>query len=111
MREEASRVFETLRAKGEEFFGAVSAELMSNPRFMKALEAAWKGKAKLDEAVAQGLKSANIPTRTEFKSALRRIEALEARVAELSTARPARKATAKPRARRSKAPAGETAGE
>lgn len=97
---EPSSVFEALRAKGEEFFGAVSAELMANPRFMKAVETAWKGKAKLDETVAQALKSANIPTRTEFKSALRRIEALEARLQELeakrAAARPAR--APKPRA-------------
>jgi len=97
---EATSVFEALRAKGEEFFGAVSAELMSNPRFMKAVETAWKGKAKLDEAVAQALKSANIPTRTEFKSALRRIDALDARVKELETA--AAKPT-RPRAGRAKA--------
>jgi polyhydroxyalkanoate synthesis regulator phasin len=99
---EASRVFETLKAKGEEFFGAVSAELMSNPRFMKALETAWKGKAKLDETVAQALKTANIPTRTEFKAALRRLDALEARLEQLEAgAAPAARARA-PRPRGSK---------
>jgi polyhydroxyalkanoate synthesis regulator phasin len=84
-------VFERLKARGEEVLTQVSGELMSNPRFMKAMEAAWQGKAKLDEAVARALKTMNIPTRTEFKKALRRIEALEQ---ELSTLKAAR---AKPR--------------
>lgn len=96
---EATNVFEALRAKGEEFFGAVSAELMANPRFMKAVETAWKGKARLDEAVAQALKSANIPTRTEFKSALRRLDALDARVQALESAVAAAKPAAKPKPR------------
>ncbi len=64
----------------------VSGELMSNPKFMKAMEAAWQGKAKLDEAAARALKTMNIPNRAEFKKALRRIEALEAELAGLKAA-------------------------
>lgn len=107
---DAVRMFDLLKAKGEEVFAQVSAELMANPRFMQAMQAAFKGKAKLDEAVAQALRTANIPTRTEFKRAVRRIEALEAQVEELKTAlreRPAPRRAA-PRARktaRAKAPA------
>jgi hypothetical protein len=90
-----------LKARGEELFGRVSAELMQNPNFMRALEAAWKGKAKLDEAVAGALKRMNIPTRTEFKRAQKRIDELEARLGALESrqARPARA----PRAKRPRA--------
>jgi septal ring factor EnvC (AmiA/AmiB activator) len=109
---DAVNVFAGLRAKGEELFGQITAELMANPRFLKAMETAFKGKAKFDEAVAQALKSANIPTRTEFKRALKRIDALERQLEELraevatltaAAARPARRARAragKPAARR-----------
>lgn len=66
-----------IRARGEEFFSQVSGELMKNPQFVSAMQAAVAGKEKLDEAVAQALQTMNIPTRTEFKRALERIEALE----------------------------------
>jgi hypothetical protein len=69
-----------LRARGEEFFNQVSGELMKNPQFVSAMQAAVWGKEKLDEAVAQGLKAMNVPTRTEFKRALDRIDALERQV-------------------------------
>lgn len=95
-------VFDRLKARGEEVLTQVSGELMSNPRFMKAMEAAWQGKAKLDEAVVRALKTMNIPNRTEFKKALRRIEALELEVASLKAAR------AKPKRRSSKRVAGQT---
>jgi len=73
-------VFRRLRARGEEVFTQVSSELMSNPHFMKALQSAMRGKEKLDAAAGRALKTMNVPTRTEFKKALRRIEALEADV-------------------------------
>jgi polyhydroxyalkanoate synthesis regulator phasin len=76
-------LIDRLRARGEEVFTQVSAELMSNPRFMKAMEGALKGKERVDSAVARAIKSMNIPTRTEFKRALRRIDALEGEVADL----------------------------
>jgi hypothetical protein len=66
-----------IRARGEEFFNQVSGELMKNPQFVSAMQAAAAGKEKLDEAVARALKTMNMPTRTEFKRALDRIEALE----------------------------------
>lgn len=69
-----------IRARGEEFFNQVSGELMKNPQFVSAMQAAVWGKEKLDEAVAQALKAMNVPTRTEFKRALERIEALERQV-------------------------------
>jgi hypothetical protein len=74
-------IFGRLRARGEEFFNQISSELMKNPQFVSAMQAAVWGKEKIDEAVAQGLKAMNVPTRTEFKRALDRIEALEREVA------------------------------
>ena len=78
-----TNLLDRLKSRGEEVFTQVSAELMSNPRFMKAMEGALKGKERVDSAVAQAIKSMNIPTRTEFKRALRRIDALEGEVADL----------------------------
>jgi polyhydroxyalkanoate synthesis regulator phasin len=69
-----------IRARGEEFFQQASSELMKNPQFVSAMQAAVWGKEKIDEAVARALETMNIPTRTEFKRALDRIEALERQV-------------------------------
>ncbi len=82
MKEKRS-VFDSLKARGEEVLGRVSGELMANPHFMKAMQAAMEGKQKLDQAAARTLKQMNIPTRTEFKKALHRIEALEQEIAAL----------------------------
>jgi polyhydroxyalkanoate synthesis regulator phasin len=85
-------LIDRLRMRGEEMFTQVSAELMQNPRFMKAMEGALKGKAAVEDVVRQTLKKANIPTRTEFKRAVARIESLEDELAELEkkvTATPA----------------------
>jgi polyhydroxyalkanoate synthesis regulator phasin len=92
-------VFDRLKAKGEQVFAQVSGELMKNPQFVKAMQAAWQGKERLDEAAARALKTMNIPTRTEFKKALRRIEALESELQAL-------KAASKPKAPRSRKKAG-----
>ena len=86
-------VFQKLRARGEEVFTQISGELMSNPHFMKAVQGAMRGKEKLDEAAARALKTMNVPTRTEFKKALRRIEVLEAELADLRKDSPPRKAS------------------
>jgi polyhydroxyalkanoate synthesis regulator phasin len=82
MKEDDS-VFQRIRARGEAMFTQVSAELLENPRFAKALQHAMRGKEMLDQAAARALKTMNVPTRTEFKKAVRRIEALEAEVAAL----------------------------
>ncbi len=93
-------VFEKLRARGEEVFTQISGELMSNPGFVRAMEAAWQGKAKIDSGVARALKAMNVPTRTEFKKALKRIEALESELASLKAAqaKPRRRSTKKTQA-------------
>jgi polyhydroxyalkanoate synthesis regulator phasin len=97
-------VFDLLKARGEEVLNQVSTELMSNKHFMKALQAAMQGKEKLDQAAARALKQMNIPTRTEFKKAVRRIEALEHELAALK-AKPKRSAP-----RKKPAPTPESAG-
>lgn len=79
-------IFDELKAKGEEFFTKMSNELMSNPNFTRAMQAAWWGKEKLDQAVAQALRSMRIPTREEFDRALRRLQDLEDQVDRLELA-------------------------
>jgi len=70
-----------LRSRGEEVLTQVSAELSSNPRFMQAMAGALRGKEKLDEAVSRVLRQMNVPSRSEPKRALARIDALEREVA------------------------------
>jgi hypothetical protein len=93
-------VFDFLRARGEEFLTQVSNELMSNPRFIQAMQAAVRGKEWVDQGVARALRTMNVPTRTEFKRAVARIDALERELAE--TRRQATAAVARPRAARKK---------
>ena len=102
-------VFDFLRARGEEFLTQVSNELMSNPRFIQAMQAALRGKEWVDQAVARALRTMNVPTRTEFKRAVARIDALERELAETrrqaaAAARPraAGKKTSKRRSRAAK---------
>jgi hypothetical protein len=90
-------IFERLKARGESVFQQVQGELLANPRFVAALQSAAKGKEKLDVAAGRALKAMNVPTRSEFKKALRRIEALEA---ELAAARARKKPAARRPARR-----------
>jgi polyhydroxyalkanoate synthesis regulator phasin len=99
-------IFDELKARGEQFFTKMSGELMSNPNFTRAMQAAWWTKEKVDQAVAQALKSMRLPTREEFDRARRRIEALETEVDRLKlTARGA----ARPAAGASRSGAGTTA--
>jgi polyhydroxyalkanoate synthesis regulator phasin len=93
-------LIDRLRTRGEEMFTQVSAELMSNPRFMRAMEGAMRGKEAAEDTAARAIKSMNIPTRTEFKKALKRIDALERNVATLDAKLTA---ASKPAARRKKA--------
>ncbi|PYQ16215.1 MAG: hypothetical protein DMF80_05830 [Acidobacteria bacterium] len=97
-------VFERLRARGEAVFSQVSAELMKNPAFVQAMQAAVKGKERVDEAVGQALKAMNVPTRSEFRRAQTRIDALAQELAALKAERPAapRPRRPKPRSRRAR---------
>lgn len=95
-----------LKSRGEEVLTQASAELMSSPRFMKAMEGALRGKERLEEAAGRALKQMNVPTRSELKRALARIETLEREVAQLKSkakARPAAKAASRRPARATKA--------
>jgi hypothetical protein len=76
-------LFDRLKARGEEVFNQVSSQLMQNPQFVKAMQGAIKGKEALDVAAARALKQMNIPTRSEFKKAVGRIESLERELQEL----------------------------
>ena len=108
-------LLDRIRTRGEEVLTQVSAELMSNPRFMKAMEGAMKGKDKLEEAASAALKQMNVPTRSELKRATSRIETLEREVADLRAklrGRPAaRRAAPRPAPRGKKKTATPPAGE
>ena len=80
-------VFDRWRARGEAVFNQMSEELMKNPNFVKAMQAAMKGKERVDVAVGQALKAMNVPTRSEFRRAVARIEALERELAALKAER------------------------
>ena len=82
-------VFDRWRARGEAVFNQVSEELMKNPNFVKAMQAAMKGKERVDVAVGQALKAMNVPTRSEFRRALSRIDALEHELSALKAEREA----------------------
>jgi hypothetical protein len=88
-------VFEEWKARGGRVLGRLSSELMQNEHFVKALQGAMRGKQKLDEAASHALKQMNIPTRSEFKRALARVEALEQELQRLKA-----QAVRRPRARR-----------
>ena len=106
----ARSVFDRLKERGEEVLNQLSSDLMANPHFVKAMQSAVKGKEKLEEGVTQALRGMNIPTRTEFKKALSKIEALErelavqkAAVEGLAVKASAEGASSAPRAPRKKA--------
>jgi len=82
-----SGFFDRLRSRGQEVLTQVSAELGQNPRFMQAVAGAVRGKEKLEEAAARALRQMNVPTRSELKRALARIDALEKEVRTLKRSR------------------------
>lgn len=97
-------VFDRWRARGEAVFSQVSAELMKNPNFVKAMQAAMKGKEKVDVAVGQALKAMNVPTRSEFRRAMARIDALEQELASLKAEKARRAAPKRERRLRPRPP-------
>jgi len=74
-------LFDRLKARGEEVWSQLSTELLSNEHFVKAMQSAVRGKERLNDAVGAALKTMNVPTRTEFKRAVGRIDALEKELA------------------------------
>jgi hypothetical protein len=93
----AASFLNRLRARGEEVLTQVSAELASDPRFMKAMAGALRGKERLEHTVGQALRQMNVPSRSELKRALARIEALEREVSSLKAKARARARPAKRR--------------
>jgi hypothetical protein len=92
-------MFDFLRAKGSAVIAQVSDELMKNPAFLRALETAYRGKERLDGAVGHALKTMNVPTRSEFKRAVARIDALERELLDRPAAREAKPRAAAPKRR------------
>jgi len=89
-------MFDFIRTRGSAFVSLVSNELMSNPAFLKAMQTAYRGGERLNGAVEQALKTMNVPSRSEFKRLVARIDALER---ELAAAREAQTAAPAPRKR------------
>lgn len=97
-------LLDKIRNRGEEVLTQLSAELMSNPRFVKAIEGAMRGREKIEQAAVTALKEMNVPTRGDLSRANSRIEALEREIAELrGRTRQTRRTASKPPARRSSA--------
>lgn len=87
-----------IKTRGGEVLTQLSAELMANPRLAQALEGAWRGREKLEQAAARALGRMQVATQGELRRAGSRIEALEREVAELRRqlrARPSRARAAK----------------
>ena len=85
-------VLERLKEQGEEVLNRISDEVMSSEYFAKAMQGAMKGKEMIDQAVGKALKQMNIPTRSEFRRAVQRIDALERELGEMKEAAASRKA-------------------
>ena len=83
MSDDDKSIFDRLKARGEEVLGQVTNDLMQNEHFMKAMQGALVGKQKVDQAVGRAMKTMNVPTRSELKRAVARLEALEREVADL----------------------------
>ena len=96
-------VFDLLK-KGGAALADASQGLMKNPAFVAAVATAYRGKAKVNDAVGHALKTMNVPTRSEFKRALARIEALENELASRKREEGPAPVKRRPAARRKKAP-------
>ena len=86
--EEDDGFLNRLRSRGQEVLTQVSAELGQNKHFMQAMAGAMRGKERLEEAVGRVVRKMNVPTRTELKRAVARIDALEKELAALKRSRP-----------------------
>jgi poly(hydroxyalkanoate) synthase III subunit E len=90
-----------LRSRGQEVLTQVSAELGQNKHFMQAMAGAMRGKERLEEAVGRVVRQMNVPTRSELKRAIARIDALEKELAALKRSR-SKAAAGRAQARRTK---------
>jgi polyhydroxyalkanoate synthesis regulator phasin len=103
--DEDAGLLNRLRSRGQEVLTQVSAELSQNKHFMQAMAGAMRGKERLEQAVGRVLRQMNVPTRSELKRAVARIDALEKELAELKRSRP-RAAPSRARSRRPPAKGG-----
>jgi polyhydroxyalkanoate synthesis regulator phasin len=108
---QAKSVFDVLFSRGSAVVSQVSDHLMKSQAFHdfldRSVENLYRGKQKVNDAVGHALKTMNVPTRSEFKRAVARIEALERELADrkrepLTPAPPVGKR--RPPARRKKTP-------
>jgi hypothetical protein len=86
--EEDDGFLNRLRSRGQEVLTQVSAELGQNKRFMQAMAGAMRGKERVEEVVGRVVRQMNVPTRSELKRAVARIDALEKQLAALKRGRP-----------------------
>ena len=98
--DEPRTVFDFLRTRGSAFVSLVSNELMSNPAFLKAMQTAYRGGERLNGAVERALKTMNVPSRSEFKRLVARMDALERELAAAREAQARPAPAAKKRAAR-----------
>ncbi len=90
-------LFERIRNRGEQVLTQLSAELTQNPRFVKAVEGAMRGREKLEQAAAKALRQMKVPSQGELRRANARIETLEREVAELRRSVRSRAAAGRPK--------------
>jgi Flp pilus assembly protein TadB len=102
--DEPKTMFDFIRTRGTAFVSLVSNELMGNPAFLKAMQTAYRGGERLNGAVEQALKTMNVPSRSEFKRLVARIDALERELAAAREAQAAAAPAAGKRAARKTAP-------
>jgi polyhydroxyalkanoate synthesis regulator phasin len=76
-------LLDRIKTRGEEVLTQLSAELMSSPRFVGAVEGALRGRDKLEQAASRALRQMHVATQGELRRAGSRIEALEREVAQL----------------------------
>lgn len=96
-------MFDMLRTTGSQVMSQGS-ELMKSPAFLRAVETVIRGKEMVNGAVEQTMKRMDVPTRTELKRAVARIEELERKLAERPRATAAAGAKRRAPARTRKAP-------
>jgi polyhydroxyalkanoate synthesis regulator phasin len=86
--EEDDGFLNRLRSRGQQVLTQVSAELGQNEHVMQAVAGAMRGKERLEQAVGRVVRQMNVPTRSELKRAVARIDALEKELAALKRSRP-----------------------
>lgn len=95
-------MFDLLRTTSSQVMSQGS-ELLKSPAFLRAVETVIRGKEMVNGAVEQTMKRMDVPTRTELKRAVARIEALERGLADRPRRAAPSRAKGRAPARRKKA--------